>query len=134
VDYTDATDSRAFDVARTFDAYFSGINTRTYELTRSVIDPQSAIDPGNSAGWSSFVHDVSTTTDSNIVLHSVATDPTGQGSVVADTTFTSAQAPGYGPAGSEQETCTDWNLTTMLTEPVPGEFLILESTGSHSPC
>ncbi len=134
VDYTDATDGRAFDVARTLNEYFSGINTRTYERARVVIDPRSPINPQNPASWNTFIHDVSTTTDSDIMLHGVSTDTTGAGSALADVTFRSIQAPGYGPAGSEQETCTDWNLTYTLTEPIPRNFLIFEANGTHAPC
>jgi hypothetical protein len=134
VDYTNASDSRAYDVGHSLDTYFSGINTSNYESTRTVIDPRSAVDPNNADHWNSFVHDVSTTHDSDIVLTNVSDDPTGQGAVTAQATFRSTQSPGYGPKGSEQETCTLWNINFTLSEPTPSEYRILKTNGEHSSC
>jgi hypothetical protein len=41
----------------------------------------------------------------------------------AEVKFRSHQAPGYGPSGAPDETCTDWDITYGLTQPA-GRYLI----------
>jgi hypothetical protein len=135
VDYAPASaDPRAFDVAWMLDAYFSGINERDYERTRAVIDSRHPIDPHSTAGWSAFIDGVSTTYDSDIVLREVADDHLGEGSAMAWVTFQSTQDPGYGPSGSEDQTCTRWDMRYTLSEPTPGQFLLLSTGAQHTPC
>jgi hypothetical protein len=76
---------------------------------------------------------VSTSTDSDIVLRDVTHDANGR--LRAVVTFQSTQARGYGPKGSENETCTRWNITYILTQPDTGRYRIFASTNaSHATC
>lgn len=127
-------DSRALGVAMMFNEYFSGINSGNYFQALGVLDPAGVVNPNDQRQVERFVKGVSTSLNSDIVLYSLATDTTGAGALRAGVRFVSSQAPGYGPQGSENETCTRWNLTYTLTERTSGEYRILRAAGSHSSC
>jgi len=124
-------DSQAQSVAGIFNTYFSGINHHHYWHAVSVFDPASPLDTGNSL-VSSLARQDATTTDSNIILTGL--HPSGNGlNTVAALTFQSRQAPGYGPSGSPDQTCTTWHLRYTLTQP-SGSYLISKVNGTHTRC
>jgi hypothetical protein len=134
VDYSAvAADPRAADVARMFDTYFSSINTHNYDAALAVYDPAGAINPGDPAQRNAFTHDVSTSQDSEIRVLSLGPG-TAPVAVVAQVTFRSMQAQGYGPASNPNETCTVWTISYSLTEPAPGRYRILRGSGQHQTC
>jgi hypothetical protein len=124
-------DSRATDVATMFNTYFSGINSRDYQVAASVFDPSGPINPNDPAEVSTMAKGLATTTDSEVLLREVA-DAT-DGTVRAVVTFRSSQAPGYGPKGHEQETCTQWSIVYSLRQTANG-YLILRTKGTSSRC
>jgi hypothetical protein len=118
-------DSRAADVGAVLNEYFTGINTRDMPRVLAVMDPSGVVNRDNPQQVERFRIDVSTTTDTNIVLHWVRDD--GVGGVLAGVTFTSRQDAQYGPDG---EACTNWSLTYTLSS----QFLIVRTTGTHQIC
>jgi hypothetical protein len=123
------TDARADRVGWTLNEYYSGINSRDIQRTLAVMDPAGVIDRNNPSQVEKFRVDVSTTTDSNIVVHSIAEDPAG--GLQAGVTFTSLQDARYGPNG---QTCTNWSLTYLFTATVDGQLLIRRTSGTNTPC
>jgi hypothetical protein len=107
--------------------YFSGIDQKNYQQAESVFDPSGSINVQN------FASGEATTRDGKVVL--VGLRPSGSQPVrQADVTFRSHQAPGYGPSGASNETCTDWDITYGLTQPA-GRYLINSVIGAtDSPC
>ena len=127
-------DSAATTIAGMFNTYFSGINSRNYQQALSVLDPSGVIDPSNSSQVQQFAHGVSTTTDSSVTL--VDIEP-ADGSVVqsAEVKFTSNQQAGYGPQDDPSATCTNWDVTYVLSRDSSGNYLISNvSNSSDSAC
>jgi hypothetical protein len=124
-------DSRATDVAAMLNTYFSAINSQDYQTAASVFDPSGPINPNSPAEVAAMAKGLATTTDSEVVLRQVA-DAT-DGTVTAVVTFHSSQAPGYGPKGHEQETCTQWSIIYSLRQTATG-YLILRTKGTPSRC
>jgi hypothetical protein len=109
------------------DTYFTGINAHNGALAASVFDPSGIVNPNDAQQVATFSRQISTTTDEQIVIHSIAVNASG-GYLVA-LSFRSHQAPSYGPGGNEA--CTDWNLTYSFT----GTYkLIRSTTAQHTTC
>lgn len=126
------TDLRAGAIATTLNEYFTGINTRDYDRALAVYDPAGSIDPSNPKQAAHFKAGVSTTVDSDVVLHEVLAQPGGD-AVQARVTFRSRQQPGYGPGARPNETCTVWDVAYTLTRPA-GSYLVFGSRGTGIPC
>jgi eukaryotic-like serine/threonine-protein kinase len=127
-------DSAASAVATMFNTYFTGINNRNIQQAVSVYDPNGIVDPNSSSQVQHFANGVSTTTDSAITLVNI--DPS-DGSTVqqAEVQFTSNQQAGYGPEDDPDETCTNWDVTYVLTQDSSGNYLINSvSNSSDSSC
>ena len=131
-----ATDDPAVnDVAATLDDYFSGLNNKDYGRALSTFDPAGTVNPNNPSSAAAFRQAVSTSTDSDVVLRRLAQDNTGKGVLQAQVTFQSNQSAGFGPKGSENETCTRWDVTYILTQPSGPRYRIFGSTTAiHTPC
>jgi hypothetical protein len=127
-------DQRVQDVARMFDGHFRSINSRDYATAAGYFDPSGVVDPNQPAQVAAFADDVSTTQDSEIVLHSVTDGPQGS-QVLAHVTFSSEQAAGRGPHGRESETCTRWEITYLLSSWGAGDYRIIRAaTATSEPC
>lgn len=118
-----AADPRAAAIAALFDTYFTGINAHDASVATRVFAPGAVVDPADPEQVAEFGVDIATTRDSDVRLLAVADDP-GSGEVIATVSFTSTQAPGYGPPERRNETCTDWRLDFRLTR-WESELLIL---------
>jgi hypothetical protein len=116
------------------DRYFSGINTRQYGQVLALFDPSGFLDPNNPAQVKSFTQGVSTSTDSQVVLRSITDDAATKGDLDVRLTLQSHQSAGFGPPGSPDETCTNWDITYQL-RPAGGGYRILTSQAVvHAPC
>jgi hypothetical protein len=134
-DDTGSDDPRVSDVVAMFTTYFSGINSKNYSRALSVFDPGGVINPNDATQAAAFRKAVSTSTDDDITLRGIAPDSTGRGTLQAQVTFRSQQDPGYGPKGSENETCTRWEITYVLTGGGGSGYRILNSpAAAHGPC
>jgi hypothetical protein len=122
-------DSAATAVAGMFNTYFTGINNKDYSTAVSVFDPSGVINPNSSSQVQHFASGVSTTNDSTVTLVSI--DPS-DGSTVqsAEVQFTSHQQAGYGPKDDPNSTCTDWDVTYVLSQDSSGNYLIQNVTNS----
>jgi hypothetical protein len=131
-----ATDDPAVNgVAETLDDYFSGLNNKDFDRALSTFDPAGIVNPNNPSSAAAFRQAVSTSTDSDVVLRRLAQDNTGKGVLQAQVTFQSNQSAGFGPKGSENETCTRWDVTYILTQPSGTRYRIFGSTTAiHTPC
>ncbi len=100
------TDPSVTDVATAIGGYFAGIDARNYQQAWDLYTPtqQGAIP---FQPWSGAL---STTQDSQIVMHSIHHDPSA--GVDVTVFFSSQQAPQYGP--NQGETCTNWSLDYQL--------------------
>lgn len=127
------TDVSAIEIATVLNEYFTGINTRDYNRALSVYDPAGVIDPADPRKVAHFKAGVSTTTDTDVVLHQIGPSQTGVGVVQARVTFSSTQQPGYGPAARPNETCTHWDVVYTFTRPA-GSYLVFGSKGTSTPC
>jgi hypothetical protein len=85
--------------------YFQAINDRDYS---GYLGTQS---PGNALSAQQFQTGFESTSDSAVLVTSIATAADGR--PAADVSFTSHQQPQDGPAG---ETCTDWRVTMFFDE------------------
>jgi hypothetical protein len=121
-------DPRTPQVAWTLNEYFSGINARDIARTLAVMDPTGVVDRTDPRQVEKFRAEVSTTTDSNIVLHLIRAE---SAYTLAGVTFTSRQEAGYGPNG---QTCTDWTLVYTLSATPQGTYAIVRSAGTPVPC
>jgi serine/threonine protein kinase len=127
-------DSAAATVAGMFNTYFTGINSHNYQQAVSVFDPNGVIDPNNSSQVQHFANGVSTTNDSAVTLVNI--DPS-DGSTVrnAEVQFISHQQAGYGPQDNPNATCTNWDVTYILSQDSSGNYLINNvSNSSDSSC
>jgi eukaryotic-like serine/threonine-protein kinase len=117
-----------------FDRYFSGINAKQYEQVLALFDPSDFLNPNDPAQVKSFTRGVSTSTDSQVVLRSITDDAAVDGDLDARLTLQSHQAAGFGPPGSPDETCTNWDITYQL-RPAGGGYRILKPQAvAHTPC
>jgi hypothetical protein len=100
------TDPNVTHVATVIGDYFAGIDAQNYQQAWDLYTPaqQGAIP---FQPWSSAL---STTQDSQIVMHSIQHDPSADVDVTVF--FSSQQAPQYGP--NQGETCTNWSLDYQL--------------------
>ena len=117
----------AHDVASTLDTYFSGINNRDFSSTWAEL---STAEQGQLGGFDQFAQQLSTSTDSDVVLHSALDN--GNGTASADVSFTSMQSGDLGP--NPGETCTQWDLTYNLVSSTDGYLIDGVPSGDHSPC
>jgi hypothetical protein len=127
-------DSTATAVAGIFNTYFTGINNKDYSTAVSVFDPSGVINPNSSSQVQHFADGVSTTNDSTVTLVNI--DPS-DGSTVqsAEVQFTSHQQAGYGPKDDPNSTCTDWDVTYVLSQDSSGNYLIQNvSSSDDSSC
>ncbi|WP_433608083.1 hypothetical protein ACQP2P_34505 [Dactylosporangium sp. CA-139114] len=121
-------------VAAVFDKYFAAVNARDASAALAVMDPGGSIKQGDASAVQRFTDGISTSTDDDILLLSLGSDPTGKGILQAHVTFRSRQQAGKGPKGRESETCTRWDVTYSITQP-GGEYRIWGSTNAGSrPC
>jgi hypothetical protein len=119
-------DTRAQTVGTVLNEYFSGINDRDIARTLAVMDPAGVVNRNDPRQVEKFRADVSTTTDTDIVVHWIrAYDTTG--GTLAGVTFTSRQDARYGPDG---QTCTHWSLTYILSS----QFQIVRTTSTNEAC
>lgn len=118
-----AADPRTPQIAAMFDAYFTAINAHDAPAAAGAFAPGGLVDPGDPEQVASFGADIATTRDSDVRLWAVA-DDAHTGDVIATVSFTSTQAPGYGPPERRDETCTDWRLDFRLRS-WEGQLLIL---------
>ncbi|MEU7868891.1 hypothetical protein [Dactylosporangium sp. NPDC049140] len=126
--------ARAPAVAAVFDKYYAAVNARDAGAALNVMDPGGSINQGDTNAVKRFSDGISTSTDDDILLLALGSDPTGHGSLQARVTFRSQQQAGKGPKGRESETCTRWDVTYSLTQP-GGEYRIWGSTSASSrPC
>ena len=117
-----------------FNTYFTGINNHNYQQALSVFDPSGVINPNDSSQVQNFANGVSTTNDSNVTLVDIAPS---DGSTVqsAEVRFVSHQQAGYGPRDNPNGTCTNWDVTYVLTQDSSGNYLINNvSRSSDSAC
>ncbi|GAA3295937.1 hypothetical protein GCM10020295_24360 [Streptomyces cinereospinus] len=134
VDYSQvADDPRAPDVAGLFARFYGAINNRDYDEALGHYDPGTAtVDLDSTASRRKWKEVMATTRESGIALTAVhdAGDLT-----LATVSFRSHQDPGYGPAGDENGTCTDWTVTYQLTGTDGYRIFKAPEEGvSHSPC
>jgi eukaryotic-like serine/threonine-protein kinase len=128
------SDPRAADVAAMFNTYFSAINTHDYASALLVYDPAGSINPDSPNQRQAFISAVQTTSDTSVVLLSIAGDGSASG-VLARVRFVSHQRPGYGPKARPGETCTRWDVTYQLRSPAAHRYRILHAaTASNQPC
>jgi hypothetical protein len=116
-------------VADVFDTYFTGINQRDPGRSLAVMTPRLQ---GDADSRAEFAKNVSTSHDTDVVIHSLTMPSAGVAR--ASVTFTSTQAQEY---GNEGNTCLRWSLTYTLQE-VGGSYLIDNSEANdgkgYSPC
>ncbi|MDR7321547.1 MULTISPECIES: hypothetical protein [Catenuloplanes] len=103
-----AGDARVVEIATLFDTYFTGINAHDPTVATRVFAAGGVVDPHDAAQVATFNADTATTQDVDVRLLAVAGD-------VATVSFTSSQAPGFGPPERPGETCTNWRLDFRLT-------------------
>jgi hypothetical protein len=128
----EAVDARAVDVAAMFAAHFGAINGRDFDTAAAYFDPDGVVDPGDAAQVATFAEDVSTTTDSDLVLLAV-TDGAQPGQLLAHLTFRSEQAPGMGPRDRPDETCTRWDIVYELST-TAGYRIVRGTQAQSTPC
>jgi hypothetical protein len=117
------------DIADTLDSYFGSINAHDGAGAASAFDPSGAINPNDPSQVAKFQRDTSTSTDDQIVVHSIQADPANPGGYLVAVSFRSQQAPSFGPGGNEA--CTLWTLTYQMT----AQFKLLRShDGQHTSC
>lgn len=119
-------ESHAQSVGYTLNEYFSGINQKDMPRVLAVMDPTGVVNRDNPRQVEQFRVNISTTTDSNVVVHWIRPD-TATGGVLVGVTFTSRQEARFGPANL---TCANWSLTYVLS----GQFLIVRTTGTYEAC
>lgn len=106
-----AADPDAAAVGETLSAYFNGVNDRDFD-SYAVFSPELR----GRIGYEQWADGLATTADSAVAV--VGIERPGDGTLLAQTTFTSEQAPDQGPAPGE--TCTNWTLTYLLVPSVDG--------------
>src|SRR6266508_922708 len=100
----------------------------------ALFDPSGFLNPNDPAQVKSFTEGVSTSTDSQVVLRSITDDAAAEGDLDVRLTLQSHQAAGFGPPGSPDETCTNWDITYQL-RPAGGGYRILKPQAvAHTPC
>lgn len=127
--------SQAEPVAQMFNNYFSGINDKDYQRSVNVFAPSSPIvNPNSPLSEPAFANADRTSHDTDVAL--VNLDPAGGGVVTsAEVTFQSTQAAGLGPPDAPYETCTQWDITYVLTTSPSGEYQIYRTSSDlDSPC
>jgi hypothetical protein len=124
-----AADPVAPRVADTLDTYFSGINAHDGAQAAAAFDPSGTIDPTDPAQVAQFQQDISTSTDDQVIIHSIQPDPVAAGGYLVALSFRSQQDPAFGPGGNEA--CTNWSLAYRLT----AQFKLLGAQGAtHVAC
>ncbi|GGT32828.1 lipopolysaccharide kinase InaA family protein [Streptomyces chromofuscus] len=134
VDYSRAADEpRAPEVADMFAHFYGAINNRDYDKALGHYDPATAtVDLDSAASRRKWKEVMATTRESDIALTAVRDSGDF---TLATVTFRSHQDPGYGPAGDENSTCTDWTITYQLTDTAGYRIFKAPKEGvSHSPC
>ena len=121
-------------VAGLFDRYFSGINAKQYAQVLALFDPSGFLDPNDPARVKSFTEGISTSTDSQVVLRSITDDAAVEGDLDVRLTLQSHQAAGFGPSGSPDETCTNWDITYQLRPAGDGYRILKPQAVAHAPC
>jgi hypothetical protein len=134
VDYSRIADEPdANEVATMFARFYGAINRRDYDGALKHYDPKSkVVDLASAASRNNWVHDMSTTKDTDLVLSELSVSGSY---TLATLTFTSHQDVGYGPASSRDDTCDDWTVTYQLTR--TKGYRIFKAPGegvSHAPC
>lgn len=110
--------STADSVVIFFDTYFEAINTADYDTVWNLLGPRlRGPSPDGLAGG------LATTFDTDVQVHAVTSKPKGR--VLAHVTFTSFQAPDYGPDG---DMCDNWDLDYLL-DPVGDSWQIYAVSG-----
>jgi len=111
----------------TLNTYFDGISSGDYATAYAQLSPREQANNGRLSEWSSGLL---TSIDTNVVVNSVSNR--GGGTIVANVSFHSHQAPDQGV--NPGETDTNWNIDyTMVPGPGAGGYLIDDtSNASHS--
>jgi len=125
-----SSDSRAPEIGRVLNEYFSGINQRDWARAMSVLDAH-VVDSSDPTAVASFEQDLSTTNDSNVVVKLIQSASDAPSGISATVTFQSNQDPSLGPDG---QGCTLWNLEYLFSGDGPTSFLVYKTRGSHDPC
>ncbi|GEC09100.1 hypothetical protein SSP24_67550 [Streptomyces spinoverrucosus] len=134
VDYSQASDApQAPEVAAMFAHFYGAINTKDYDKALGHYDPNTAtVDLDSASSRDKWKEVMATTEESDIALTAVRDSGDF---TLATVTFRSHQDPGYGPAGYENSTCTDWTITYQLTATDGYRIFKAPKEGvSHSPC
>ncbi|MBV7699150.1 hypothetical protein [Streptomyces sp. TRM70350] len=134
VDYSQASDApQAPEVAAMFAHFYGAINTKDYDKALGYYDPGTAtVDLDSAASRDKWKEVMATTQESDIALTAVRDSGDF---TLATVSFRSHQDPGYGPAGHENSTCTDWTVTYQLTGTDGYRIFKAPKEGvSHSPC
>jgi len=129
-----ATNPAVLAVGGLFDQYFAGINAKRYTQVLALFDPAGFLDPGDPAQVQAFTDGVSTSTDSQVVLRSITDNAAAKGDLDVRLTLQSHQAAGFGPSGSPDETCTNWDITYQLRPAGGGYRIFKPQSVSHAPC
>jgi S1-C subfamily serine protease len=109
-------------VSTALSAYFDGINSANYTAAYAVLSPRMQAQ----FSQDSFAKNTATSYDNDFkVLDAHQTDPN---TVVIGLSFSSLQAPGYGPNG---ETCDKWTLDYTMIRGGNGNWLI-DATAPHN--
>jgi len=111
----------------TLNTYFDGISSGDYATAYAQLSAREQSNNGSLSEWSSGLL---TSIDTNVVVNSVSNQ--GSGTIVANVSFHSHQAPEQGV--NPGETDTNWNIDyTMVPGPGAGGYLIDNtSNASHS--
>jgi hypothetical protein len=124
-----ADDPAVGGIADTLDSYFGAINRHDGLAAVSNFDPSGAMNANDPKQVATFQHDTSTSTDDDIVIHSIGPDPGNPAGYLVSVSFRSRQAPSFGPGGNEA--CTMWDLSYHMT----AQFKLLRSSGAtHNAC
>jgi serine protease Do len=121
-------DADAAAIASTFEAYFGAVNIAEYRTAWGQLTPSAQ----QRHPLAEFIEDLSTSFGFDVRIH--AFDRTSPDTKIAYITFTSLQAPGYGPEG---ENCTFWSLDYTMRL-INGRWLIERADPhdgvGHVPC
>jgi len=119
-------------VAQMFATYFDAVNNADWTTALRAYDPAGIVDNTDAAQRGVFRKAMSSTRDSDATLVSVTNSG---GATLAGLTFTSEQAPGFGPPGHRNQTCTRWNIVYRLTYSTSSGYRILKAQSAvSSPC
>ena len=118
----DIPDNVKTGVSQTLGTYFDGINSGNYAAAYAVLSPRMQAQ----FSQDSFAKNTATSYDSDFTV--LGAQQTDANTVVIGLSFSSLQAPGYGPNG---ETCDNWTLDYTMIRGSSGNWLI-DATAPHN--